>query len=218
MKYRAVVFDLDGTLTNTLHDIAAAMNRSLRMHGLPEYPVDAYRYLVGNGAKKLAERAVGDRLDMQEAVLRDYQAYYEQHTRDTTRPYDGIPELLQGLSERGMMLCVLSNKPHADTVNVVRYFFPHTAFRVIRGQMEGVPVKPDPAGALAIAEEIGVQPRECLYLGDTSVDMETATRAGMTPVGVLWGFRDERELRESGARLLLRHPTELLCALDSGLK
>ena len=217
MKYRAVVFDLDGTLTNTLRDIAAAMNRSLRMHGLPEHPVDAYRYLVGNGAKKLAERAVGERLDMQVAVLRDYQAHYEQHTRDTTKPYDGIPELLAGLTQRGMMLCVLSNKPHADTLNVVRYFFPQTPFRVIRGQMEGVPVKPDPAGALAIAEEIGAQPRECLYLGDTSVDMETATRAGMTPVGVLWGFRDEKELRESGARLLLRHPTELLAELDRGL-
>ncbi len=105
---------------------------------------------------------------------------------------------------------MLSNKPHADTVNVVTHFFPDIPWTVIRGQKEGVPVKPDPAGALAILKELGLRAEECLYLGDTSVDMETATRAGMYAVGVLWGFREEKELRESGARLLIREPMELM--------
>ena len=213
IMYKAVIFDLDGTLTNTLDDIADAMNRALRLNGLPEYPVDAYRYLVGNGARKLAERAVGARQELQAQVLSEYQHYYERHTRVKTRPYDGIPALLAALQARGLRLCVLSNKPHADTVNVVRFFFPEVDWAVIRGQQEGVPVKPDPAGARAILDELGVKAEECLYLGDTSVDMETARRAGMFPVGVLWGFREEKELLDSGARLLLREPLALLDVL-----
>ena len=122
--YKAVLFDLDGTLTDTLQDIAAAMNRALRLHGLPEFVVDDYKYLVGDGARKLAERAVRDRLDLQMAVLRDYQAYYETHNLVTTKPYEGIPELLAALAGRGLKLCVLSNKLHADTCHVVSHFFP----------------------------------------------------------------------------------------------
>lgn len=208
--YKAVVFDLDGTLTNTLDDIADAMNRALRLNGLPEYPVDAYRYMVGNGAKVLAERAAKPCPEKTAQVLEDYQQYYERHTRVKTQPYPGIPALLRALAARGLKLCVLSNKPHADTVNVVTHFFPDIPWTVIRGQKEGVPVKPDPAGALAILKELGLRAEECLYLGDTSVDMETATRAGMYAVGVLWGFREEKELRESGARLLIREPMELM--------
>ncbi len=211
--YKAVIFDLDGTLTNTLQDIANAMNRALRLLGLPEYPTDAYRYMVGNGAKKLAERAVGSRQELAVEALELYQSYYEKHTHDITRPYDGIPQLLEALEERDIKLCVLSNKPHADTQGVIRYFFPDIHWAVVRGQIEGVPVKPDPAGALAIVRELNVQPDECLYLGDTSVDMLTATRAGMQAVGVLWGFRDEKELRENGAKLILAEPMELLAHL-----
>ena len=119
---KAILFDLDGTLTNTLRDIATAMNRALRLHGLAEFEVDDYRYLVGDGAKKLAERAVRDRPELAEAVRADYQAYYQNHTLDTTRPYDGIPELLRALCEKGVAVCVLSNKPHADTCGVVSHF------------------------------------------------------------------------------------------------
>lgn len=213
--YKAVIFDLDGTLTNTLQDIANAMNRALRLLGLLEYPTDAYRYMVGNGAKKLAERAVGTRQELAAEALALYQSYYEKHTHDTTRPYDGIPQLLHALAARNLQLCVLSNKPHADTQGVIRYFFPDIQWSVVRGQMEGVPVKPDPAGALAIARELNVRPDECLYLGDTSVDMLTATRAGMYAVGVLWGFRDEKELRDSGAKLILSEPLALLPCLTA---
>ncbi|MGN1020556.1 MAG: HAD family hydrolase [Aristaeellaceae bacterium] len=210
MRIRAAVFDLDGTLTNTLNDIATAMNRSLRLHGLAEFPVDAYRYLVGDGAKMLATRAVRDRLDLAESVRREYQAYYQEHTLDTTRPYPGIPELLRALTAQGIQVCVLSNKPHADTCGVVRHFFPEIPFAQIRGQVEGVPVKPDPAGALMIARALSLSPEEFVYLGDTNVDMRTARNAGMHPVGVTWGFRTAEELTEAGAERLIANPTDLL--------
>jgi len=208
--YQAVLFDLDGTLTNTLEDISFAMNRALRLNGLPEYPVDAYRYLVGNGAKVLAQRAVGERRELAEAVQRTYQAYYQEHSLDRTRPYEGIPELLAELQRRGVKLCVFSNKPHKDTCRVVEHFFPQVDFAVVRGQMEGVPVKPDPAGALAAAEAVGVPPEDFLYLGDTDVDMCCARNAGMHAIGVTWGFRTAEELLAAGAERLIHQPLELL--------
>lgn len=207
--YQAVLFDLDGTLTNTLEDIAFAMNRALRIHGLPEHPVEKYRYLVGSGARMLAKRAVGERDDVLENVLQTYQAYYQEHNLDRTAPYDGVTEMLQALQARGVKLCVFSNKPHADTCRVVEHFFPGIDFAAVRGQMEGVPVKPDPAGALAMAEALGVAPADFLYLGDTDVDMICARNAGMHPVGVTWGFRDEEELRSAGAERLIHHPMDL---------
>lgn len=213
--FKAVLFDLDGTLTNTLNDIAAAMNRALRLHGLAEFAVDDYRYLVGDGAKKLSERAVRDRPDLAEAVRAEYQSYYQCHTLDTTRPYDGIPELLHALVAQGLSVCVFSNKPHADTCRVVRHFFPDIPFAAVRGQQEGTPVKPDPTGALEIAAQLNIAPGDFLYLGDTSVDMTCASRAGMHAIGVLWGFRQAEELRQSGAELLIRQPLQLLDHIKS---
>nr|MBR4279857.1 HAD family hydrolase [Clostridia bacterium] len=212
---RAVLFDLDGTLTNSLEDIADAMNRALRLHDLPEWPLDAYRYLVGDGAKKLAERAVRERQELALSVQREYQAYYEKHTRVKTRPYDGVPEMLRALQDRGVLLAVFSNKPDADTKGVVSHFFPDVSFVAIRGQVEGVPVKPDPAGALMVAEQLGVKPDEMLYLGDTSTDMCCALNAGMHPVGVLWGFREEAELRSAGAGHIIEDPMGILPLLDA---
>lgn len=211
---RAVLFDLDGTLTDTLEDIADAMNRSLRLHGLPQWPLDAYRYLVGDGAKKLAERAVRERQELALSVQREYQAYYQEHTRVKTKPYDGVPEMLCALQERGVPMAVFSNKPDADTKNVVAHFFPDVRFAVVRGQVEGVPVKPDPAGALAVAQAMGVLPEEVLYLGDTSTDMQCARNAGMHPMGALWGFRTEGELRDSGAECVLSQPLDLLSVTE----
>jgi len=211
---RAVLFDLDGTLTNTLQDIADAMNRALRLHGLEEYPVDAYRYLVGNGAVKLSQRVVRDRQELAEPVRRTYQEYYEQHAMDSTAPYEGIPELLQALQARGVKMCVLSNKPDADTRSVVQHYFPQITFAHVQGQLPGVPVKPDPTAALEIARELGVAPEEFLYLGDTDVDMRCAVNAGMQPVGVLWGFREAQELLDGGAQLLIDHPIELLKRIE----
>lgn len=208
--YKAVLFDLDGTLTDTLADIADAMNRALRLHDLPEWPVEAYRYLVGNGAKVLSERCVRERQELSAAVRQTYQAYYETHNLVQTKPYEGVPEMLQALVDRGIRLAVFSNKPDADTKAVVRHFFPEIPFAAVRGQVEGVPVKPDPTGALAVADEMGLAPGDFLYLGDTAVDMECALAAGMHPVGALWGFRTEEELRQSGAEHLARQPGDLL--------
>lgn len=207
---RAVLFDLDGTLTNTLEDIADAMNRALRLHGLPQWPLDAYRYLVGDGAKKLAERAVRERQELAQSVRREYQAYYQAHTQVKTQPYEGIPEMLQALQARGIPLAVFSNKPDADTKNVVAHFFPEIRWAVVRGQVEDVAVKPDPTGALLTAEALGVSPEEVLYLGDTATDMQCARNAGMHPVGALWGFRTEEELRQSGAEAMVGEPSALI--------
>lgn len=208
--YKAVLFDLDGTLTDTLEDISVAMNRALRLHGLPEWPREDYRYLVGNGARVLAQRCVRERQELAESVRQTYQAYYQAHNLVRTRPYDGVPELLRALAAQGMKLAVLSNKPDADTVRVVRHFFPDVPFAVVRGQREGVPVKPDPAGAVEIAAQMEISPGDFLYLGDTDVDMTCARAAGMHPVGVLWGFRTEEELRRSGAEHIIGAPDELL--------
>ena len=211
---KAVLFDLDGTLTNTLDDIADAMNLALRQHGLPEWAVDDYRYLVGNGARILAQRAVRDRQDLLESVLRIYQQQYGAHSQDKTRPYPGIPELLAELNRRSVPLCVLSNKPHPDTLNVISHYFPDISFAVIQGQTDRFPIKPDPASALWIAEQLNLKPEDFAYLGDTGVDMDCAVRAGMQPFGVLWGFREKEELLEHGATHLLAAPSELLPWLE----
>lgn len=212
---KAVLFDLDGTLTNTLQDIADAMNRSLRLHALPEWPVDAYRTLVGDGAKVLAQRAVRDRQELAQSVQAEYQAYYERHNLVASKPYDGVPEMLHALQAAGLKLAVFSNKPDADTRHVVSHFFSDIRWTAVRGQVEGVPVKPDPAGALLVADALGVPPADILYLGDTSTDMRCAVSAGMLPVGALWGFRDEEELRQSGAKHIVAHPSQVcdLCQL-----
>lgn len=211
---RAFLFDLDGTLTNTLQDIADAMNRSLRLHGLPGWPLDAYRYLVGDGAKKLAERAVSEHQELAVSVQQTYQEYYQTHSLVTTKPYEDIPELLHALQDRGIRLAVFSNKPDADTKKVVAHFFPDIQWAAVRGQVEGVPVKPDPAGALAVAGCLGAAPEEILYAGDTATDMQCAIAAGMQPAGVLWGFRTAEELTANGARYLAAQPMDLLTLAD----
>ncbi|MBR6028649.1 MAG: HAD family hydrolase [Clostridia bacterium] len=210
---QAALFDLDGTLTDTLRDIADAMNRSLSRLGLPAFPIDAYRYLVGDGAKVLARRCAGGHPEMAGELQAIYQADYERHTLVTTRPYDGIPELLTALRERGVRTAVLSNKPDADTRGVVRHFFTGS-FDLVRGQLPGVPLKPDPTAALSICEALGLPPERWLYFGDTAVDMTCARNAGMHPVGVTWGFREAEELREAGAESLISRPEEALSLLN----
>ena len=207
---KAVLFDLDGTLTNTLDDIADSMNHALQLNGLPSHPVDAYRYMVGNGARKLAERAIGERKDLLDAVYNAYMEHYKDHAADKTCAYEGTTQLLKALIQRGILICVLSNKPHRDTVTVVNHYFPDIRFDAVQGQVEGVPVKPDPAGALALARKLNTDPSDFAYLGDTGVDMTCAVRAGMHPFGALWGFRDADELKKTGAEILLKSPPELL--------
>ena len=154
-QIQAALFDLDGTLTNTLQDIADAMNRALLQHGLPTWTTEEYKYLVGDGVKILSQRAVRERQDLADAVRQTYQDWYGSHNQVTTRPYAGIPEMLAALKAQGIRLAVLSNKPHADTVHVVAHYFPDVVFDQVRGQQEGIPVKPDPTGALAVAQAMG---------------------------------------------------------------
>lgn len=204
-----LIFDLDGTLLHTLPDIADAMNRALALHGLPVWPEDAYRMMVGNGARRLAERAVGSRVELTEAVLADYQAWYETHCREKTCSYPGIREALAAFGQLGLDLCVLSNKPDQDAVNVVRHYFPEVPWRLLRGQLPGVPVKPDPTAVTEMLRTLGAAREECLFIGDSCVDIQTAIAAGIPGVGAAWGFRGRRELEEAGARWVLDRPEEL---------
>lgn len=212
---KAVVFDLDGTLINSLPDISAAMNRSLRKFGLPEIEEDAYKFKVGNGVIKLTERAVGERTDKMDDVLHAYMEDYAKNCRVASYAYPGIAETMQGLIDRGLHVCVLSNKDQADTESVLRCYFPGIRFSVMRGRVPGVPLKPDPAGALLIAQALSVDPADCWYVGDTSMDMNCGNAAGMETVGVLWGFRPREELIAGGAQHLIAEPRELLELVDA---
>jgi phosphoglycolate phosphatase len=218
IEFHAVLFDLDGTLLDTLADIADAANAALKRLGFPPHPVGKYRYLVGDGAGCLARRVLGeaghDEVMVERcrlAIAEEYQTRWSQNTR----AYSGIPELLTKLGARGVPMAVLSNKPHDATTSVVEFFFPDKPFRIVRGAQPGVPIKPDPAAALQIAQELSIEPKRFIYLGDTDTDMKTATAAGMFPAGALWGFRTGEELTAAGARTLLKTPLELLNLLDA---
>ncbi|MCA9613044.1 MAG: HAD family hydrolase [Polyangiales bacterium] len=208
MKARAFVFDLDGTLVDSLEDIAVAMNDVLEAAGLPTHSLDAYRGFVGWGAADLVHRAAptGDHATLLAAFK---QRYHGRGLEKASRPYDGVPELLRALVERRVPVAVLSNKPHAATVAVVARFFPDVPFVAVLGARDDVPHKPDPTAALEIADTLGVSPSECVFVGDTEVDMQTARRANMTPVGVAWGFRAE-SLEGAGAATVIARPDELL--------
>jgi phosphoglycolate phosphatase len=211
MRYQAVMFDLDGTLADTLRDIADAANHALAQLGRPTFPVPKYRYLVGQGARWLMTTALGPgHADLVERGLALFRAHYALHGLDHTGPYSGIAELLDELSRQELKLAVLSNKPDSAVRAMMAGVFSRWRFDAASGEIEGGPLKPNPAAALRIATRLGIEPAAWLYVGDTSVDMLTAVAAGMFPVGVLWGFRDEPELRESGAKVIIRQPLELL--------
>lgn len=214
--FKGVLFDLDGTLLDTLEDLGGSVNRVLEARGWPQHPIDAYRWFVGEGAKMLVERAIPEahRSDeVIEEILADYRAMYSKHWADTTKPYDGIPELLDALVERGMVLGILSNKPHGATLLCAERYLSNWPFRVVLGQREHIARKPDPEGAFEAARVMMLQPADILYVGDTSVDMQTALAAGMVPCGVTWGFRPEQELKNAGAAAIVHHPSELAEAI-----
>jgi len=212
-NYKAVIFDLDGTLLDTIEDIAAAMNRILESRGFEPYGIEAYKTLVGDGIEEMVRRAFSLRpLDDGEiaAVVRDYRREYELCWRCHSRPYPGVPELLRELALRGVRTAVLSNKSHPFTEAMTLDLLAGFRFDVIRGAMPGVPLKPDPKPALVLAADMGVAPAAIVFLGDTKVDMKTAAAAGMLPVGALWGFRSAAELTANGAAALIASPLELL--------
>lgn len=216
MDCRAVIFDLDGTLADTLADLGGAMNWALEQLGLPTHDLKAHGYFVGDGVANFAERALGDdRKAMRDALLEIYRPYYAEHCFDHTRAYDGIPELLDQLVARRVPMAVLSNKPHAGTQQLIARLFDRWDFAAVQGEANGVPRKPAPDGALRIAQELDVPPHEIMFVGDTRTDMDTAVAAGMFAVGVLWGFRDRDELLDHGAQALIQHPLELLPLMDT---
>jgi len=217
MRFKAIIFDLDGTLLDTLEDLADAGNRVLAAAGLPVHPVDEYRYFVGDGLLKLVERILPEKIRDREHIERlanDFRVDYGSNWRVKTQLYEGIGSMLSALQEKGIGLNVLSNKPHEFTEACVREFLGKWDFQVVLGQRPGLARKPDPVGALEIAGKIGFLPGDILYLGDTATDMKTAVAAGMYAVGALWGFRTADELEENGAVRLVRHPGELLDLLE----
>ena len=211
MSVGAVLFDLDGTLVDSLADIGDSMNAVLAELGLPTHTPDVNRILVGDGARALAQRALPREAQGQlEDVLRRYKAHYDAHPVVKSRPYPGIVPMLEALVSRGVPLAVVTNKPHALAVEIVARLLPEIPFVTVLGQRDGVPHKPDPAGPLSIARALGVDPTNALFVGDTDTDMRTASNAGMVAVGVLWGFRGEQELLAHGARHIVRAPLEIL--------
>jgi len=214
MPFRAVIFDLDGTLLDTIEDLTDSMNAALVRLGHPARTIAECKQLVGDGLETFVRRALPpaaaddprQRTRLRELMMMEYR------DRSTlkTRPYPGVPDLLDALAARNVPAAVLSNKPHDSTLAVMEHYFSRWSFRAIFGARDGVPVKPDPAGALEIARILGLAPANIAYLGDTNTDMQTATGAGMYGVGALWGFRTAGELIANGAKVLIETPMDLM--------
>ncbi len=213
---RGVLFDLDGTLLDTLEDIGRSANEALEELGFPAHPIEAYRQFIGDGIAMLFRRALpaGVAGAVVDHCVSGFRETYGRGWNVATRPYPGIPELLDGLAARSLGMAVLSNKPHAFTVQCVNELLPRWRFQVVLGDREGFPRKPDPGEAVRIATILDVPPERMIYLGDSAIDMATARRAGMFAVGVAWGFRSVGELQASGARRIVAHPLDLLKLLD----
>jgi phosphoglycolate phosphatase len=213
---RAVLFDLDGTLLDTLADIGESMNEVLATRGHPVHSLMAYRRFIGDGVTLLATRALPPAFRDERSVEQCVDAMREVYGNRwdlKTRPYAGIPGLLARLETAGLALAVLSNKPHGLTRQVIQRLLPGTRFASVVGARDGVPAKPDPTAALAIARKLDTAPAAMAFVGDTATDMRTAEAAGMYAVGAVWGFRDAEELTAAGARTLAHHPAEVAEAL-----
>ena len=210
---KAVIFDLDGTLLDTIEDIADSMNYVLGKYGYPQHTVAEYKLFVGDGAANLVKRSVRGIVAQEDVLLlleNGYRAEYLKRHADKTKPYDGIPELLSTLTGRGVKKAVLSNKPHDSTEKVLACYFPDVTFDAVIGQRPGYPIKPDPKGALEIISMLYEEKDNVLYIGDTGTDMLTAKAAGLKAVGALWGFREKAELAANGADMYAEHPMDIL--------
>lgn len=214
MSYSGVIFDLDGTLLNTLDDMANSMNSILEKHGFPIHDAEKYKYFIGNGMEKLVRRALPESSAEDEETVKlcldEFMEEYDRRREELTRPYDEINELLDELCSLGINMSILSNKPDDFVKVLVKKYFPSNSFNFVFGARINVPKKPDPTSALEIVKLSQIPANEYLYLGDTSVDMKTANAAGMYAVGVTWGFRKADELLESGAKVLIDSPMELI--------
>ncbi len=208
-----VIFDLDGTLLNTIGDLTVAVNHTLGECGFPLRTYDEVRSMVGDGVLKLLERALPEAERTSNNLTRAreiFLTFYGAHNAEKTHPYEGIPELLEELRKRGIKMAVASNKYHAATCKLIPHYFPTIPFEVVLGQREGVPAKPHPQIVADILAEVGVGRQEVLYVGDTNVDMLTAKAAEVDPVAVDWGFRPREELAAHNPLAIISHPLELL--------
>ena len=213
ITYNTYIFDLDGTLLDTLTDLAASTNYALRTHGMPEHTIDEVRRFVGNGVRKLMERAVPDGTDnpLFDEAFATFRQYYMEHSLDTTRPYEGIPEMLAALKAKGCHLAVVSNKMMAATQELCRHFFPETIEVAIgENEAEGIRKKPAPDTVIAALRQLGVGEEGAVYVGDSDVDIDTARNSNLPCISVLWGFRDRDFLLQHGASTLISAPKELL--------
>lgn len=212
--YKLCIFDLDGTLTDTLESLTYSVNATLAELMLPEITMEQCRQFVGNGAKVLIEKALqasgDDELTLLEQGMEVYRRIFGENCTYRVEPYEGILSMLDDLRELGVKTAVLSNKPHQQTVDVVTTILGAERFACMNGQREGIARKPDPAGVYEVLDSLGITKEECLYIGDSEVDMETAGRAGVTGVGVTWGFRSKEVLEKAGADYIIDKPQELL--------
>jgi len=213
MKYKAVLFDLDGTLLDTIEDLANSMNAVLFKSGFPMHDLEEYKYFIGDGLRNLVRRALPAENRDDASVDSFVAAMSEEYSKrwaEKTRPYKGIPELLDELTRRNIRLSILSNKRDEFSKLIVAKFFPKWNFEVVFGERPSVPIKPDPSAAIEISALMGIAPKDFLYLGDSGVDMKTARAAGMYAVGALWGFRKKEELIAEGAMRVISTPLELI--------
>ena len=211
MGYKAVVFDLDGTLLDTLEDLQNSVNHALGLHGFPERTYEEIRTFVGNGVRNLMKKSVpgGEADPAFEAVFADFKSHYAVHWRELTAPYDGVVPLVEELHRRGLKLAVVSNKTDAEVKNLCAEFF-GGCMDCVRGEVPGVPRKPEPDGVFLALQALGVAREDALYVGDSEVDVRTARNAGLDCVAVTWGFRTREELKEAGAEVFIDTPSELL--------
>ena len=210
---KACIFDMDGTTVNTINSRAHFANKALNKFGLPSIETERYKLLVGNGAVTLVKRMIaetGGSAEQFEKVLNEYNTTYDNDFMYLTKPYEGIPELLESLKKSGIKTAIVSNKPDSTAKKVSDKLFGEKLIDVCFGAREGVPLKPDPAAVFEVMEILGVAPQECLYIGDTAVDMTTGKNAGIFTIGVLWGFRDRKEIESAGADMVTDNVNDIL--------
>ncbi|MCW8310450.1 MULTISPECIES: HAD family hydrolase [Sphingobacterium] len=210
---KLIIFDLDGTLLDTLQDLGDSCNTILQQYGYPVHELSAYKKFVGNGVQKLIERALPEQARIESTIttlLSAFKRYYENKPVSHTQPYTGIVPLLERLRSLGYLISVASNKYHEAVIPLMAQYFPNISFDLILGHRTGRPAKPDPDIVLDTLHTLNIAKKDCYYVGDSSVDMDTAANAGVTAIGVTWGFREEDELRQHGADYIIHQPQQLL--------
>ena len=221
MNYSAIIFDLDGTLLNTIDDLANSMNTVLQQHGFPVHATEKYKYFVGNGMDNLTRKVLPTSITDEKFIktfLAEFQNLYSENWNKCTKPYPGIESLLDSLTVSGIKMSVLSNKPDHFTQIIIDHYFGLDRFDYVYGARVDVPKKPNPTGALEIAQKSNISPSAFLYVGDSGVDMQTAIAAGMYALGVTWGFRDIAELKTNGVERLINDPMEIIELIKSSRK